>query len=133
MAELLDELGGDGGVRNCKTDVSQAVELLNSYEVYKKQFFAEQYAKTFFNPNDSFKALSEEPQKKMEEIENLIKSFAPSNMATLLNLHYINGIPIDKCAECMVMSRASTFRLLKRAHVAVNNRYQRMKGTTKLI
>lgn len=34
----------------------------------------------------------------------------------------------DKWAECMAISRSSAFRLLKRAHIAVNNRYQRMKG-----
>ncbi len=114
-----------------KPDVTEVVKLLSSYEVYKKQFFAEKYAKTFFDPDDKFKALeAEDPREIMELIESLIKSFAPSNMATLLNLHYINGIPIEKCAECMVMSRSSAFRLLKRAHVAVNNRYQRMKGAT---
>lgn len=110
-------------------DTSEVVELLNSYDVYKKQFFAEKYAKTFFDTDNTFKALGEDTQKKMEQIENLIRSFAPSNMATLLNLHYINGIPIEKCAECMLMSRSSVFRLLKKAHVAVNNRYQRMKGS----
>lgn len=115
-------------------NTSEAEKLLRNYSVYKKQFFAETYAKTFFDPDGTFKVLgAEDPREKMELIERLVESFAPSNMATLLNLHYINGIPIEKCAECMVMSRASTFRLLKRAHIAVNNRYQRMKGTTELI
>lgn len=109
---------------------TEAEKLLRSYAVYKTQFFAETYAKSFFAPGGTFKALgAEDTREKMELIERLVASFAPSNMATLLNLHYINGIPIEKCAECMVMSRSSTFRLLKRAHVAVNNKYQRMKGT----
>lgn len=112
-----------------KPNTTEAEKLLRNYAVYKKQFFAEKYAKTFFHTNDTFQVLGAEyPREKMELIERLVESLAPSDMATLLNLHYINGIPIEKCAECMVMSRASAFRLLKRAHVAVNNRYQRMKG-----
>lgn len=108
---------------------TEAEKLLRSYTVFKTQFFAETYAKTFFAPGGTFKALgAEDPREKMEFIERLVESFAPSNMATLLNLHYINGLSIEQCAECMAMSRSSVFRLLNRAHVAVNNRYQRMKG-----
>lgn len=112
-----------------KTDTTEAEKLLRNYTAYKKQFFAETYAKTFFDAYNTFQVLgAEEPKEKMEFVERLVARFAPSDIATLLNLHYINGIPIEKCAECMVMSRASAFRLLNRAHVAVNNRYQRMKG-----
>ncbi len=112
-----------------ENDTKEVIELLKSYKVYEQQFFAEKYAKTFFDPNNTFQELNnEECQKKMDFIKSLIVSFAPSSIATLLNLHYINKIPIDKCAECMLISRSTAFRLLDRAHIAVNNRYQRMKG-----
>lgn len=105
----------------------EVVTLLKSYATYERQFFAETYAKTFFC--GEFRELSgEECQEKIDFIKSLIDGLAPSNMATLLNLHYINKISIDKCAECMAISRSSAYRLLKRAHVALNNRYKRMKG-----
>lgn len=115
---------------NDKADTSEVVELLKSYRVYEQQFFAEKYARTFFfDPYATFHELNgEECQEKMDYIKNLIAGLPVSNARTLLNLHYINGLPIEKCAECMMMARASTFRLLRRALVAVNNRYQRMKG-----
>ena len=112
-----------------KTNTTEAERLLRSYAAYRQQFYAETYAKTYFANDGEFQKIgTEDPREIMELIESLVASFAPSNMATLLNLHYINGLSISKCAECMAMSRSSAFRLLNRAHVAVNNRYQRMKG-----
>lgn len=118
------------GADNKENGTSEVVELLKSYAVYEQYLFSEKYAKTFFDPYGKFKAMNkEECLKKMDFIERLIEGLAPSNIATILNLHYINKLPIEKCAECMVISRTSAYRVLKRAHIAVNNRYQRMKGT----
>ena len=113
-----------------ETDTTEVVELLKSYAVYKNQIDAHKYARTYFSPYDeSFEELNEEDcRNKMNFIKDLITSFAPSNMSTLLNLHYINGLSVEQCAECMAISRSSAFRLLRRAYIAVNNRYQRMKG-----
>lgn len=111
-----------------KADTSEVVELLKSFAVYQQQFFAKKYAKTFYDPYDKFQGLDNgECEKKLDFIKSLVVGLAPSRFATLLNLHYINELPLDVCAECMLMSRSSVYRLLDRAHIAVNNRYQRMK------
>lgn len=111
-----------------ETDTTEVVELLKSYKVYEHQLFAEKYARTFFfDPYATFHELSgEEYQMKMDYIKNLIAGLPVSNMRTLLNLHYINGLSVEKCAECLLISRSSVFRLLKRAHTAINIRYKRM-------
>ena len=113
-----------------KGNTLEVIELLKSYAICERQLFSEKYAKTYFDPYKKFRELNkEECLKKMDFIQRLIEGLAPSNIATILNLHYINKPPMEKCAECMVISRTSAYRVLKRAHIAVNNRYQRMKGT----
>lgn len=109
--------------------MEQIKDLLKSYAEYEKQFFAEKYAETFFDPYKTFQKLDNgECLKQMDFIKSLIIGLAPSSYATILNLHYINGLSIEKCAECMVVSRRSAYRLLDRAHIAISKRYQRMKG-----
>lgn len=110
-------------------NTSEVIELLKSYKIYEEQVFSEKYAKTFFDPYEKFQELdSVECQKKMNLIKSLIAGLAPSRFATILNLHYVNTLPVEKCAECMVLSKRTAYRLLNRAHIAASNRYQRMKG-----
>lgn len=113
-----------------EVDMSEAVALLKSYPAYKKQLSSENYAKTYFDKYKTFEELSAaDCEKKMDFIKGLITSFAPSNIATLLNLHYINGLTVERCAESMNISRRTAFRLLKRAHAAFYNRYKREIAT----
>lgn len=110
-------------------DATEVVELLKSYAVYENAFFANNYGVTFFDKFGQIAGVSnEECQKKMDFIKMLINSLAPSNMATLLNLHYVNRLSVEKSATCMMMSKRTAYRLLDRVHIAINNRYQRMKG-----
>ena len=111
-----------------KTDTTEAEALLKSYAVYENMLTANRYGAHFFDKHGEITGYSnEECQEKMDFIKDLIAGLAPSNAATLLNLHYVSRLSVEKCAECMAISRLSAFRLLKRAHVAVNNRYQRIK------
>ena len=114
-----------------ENDTTEVVELLKSYAVYESQLNAQKYAQTYFDPYEKFQEWGvEECRQKMNFIKKLIAEIAPSNEATLLNLHYINGISIEKCGECMFMSRSTAFRLLRKALISVNKRYQELKGTT---
>lgn len=111
------------------SEPSEIVNLLKSYAIYKQHLKSEDYAITYFNQDEDFQRFNEdECRKAMHFIEGLIVRLFPSNMATLLQLHYINELSIEQCAECMQISRSTAFRLLARSHIAVNNLYQRIKG-----
>ena len=113
-----------------KDDLSEVKELLSSYVVCKQQKSSEEYAKKYFVERyKPFCGLNdEEICEKMELVENLIFTMPFSRASILLNLHYINGLPVEKCAESMEISRTTAFRILKRAIIAINKKYQRIKG-----
>lgn len=111
-----------------KNDTVEVVELLRSYKTYRRMLRAKRYSKQCFSHYCDTSEWSEgKCEKRLKLIKRLILSLAPSDYTTLLLLYYVDGLPMEKCAECMGMSRASGFRLLKRAHVAIDKKYQRMK------
>ena len=114
-------------------DCTDTIVLLKQLASYKRFMLAEDYAKKFFNPNMTYEKYveyhNEEAQKKMELISCIVDGFFPSDIATIVHLHYINNMAIEKCAECMYVSRATAYRLLTKAHTVINTRYQlMMKG-----
>ena len=101
---------------------SDLVTLLLSYSVCEKFLQSQEYAKDFFNPYDTQKVSKKEQyEARMNVVESLIQLLEPSDEYTLLHLHYIKGIPVEKCAECMFVSRSTAFRMLKRAHESILN------------
>jgi len=99
---------------------NEAIELLNQYSFCKKFLDSQSYANEFFNPL----VQNEIDKKKLYEarihtIKSLIQLLEPSNEYTFLYLHYIKGISVEKCAECMDVSRRTAFRILKRAHECI--------------
>lgn len=109
---------------------AEVIELLKQYSVCKKFLDAQAYAKEYFNPYDTQKIDKQEVyESRIHAIESLIQLLEPSDEYTLLHLHYIKGIPIEKCAECMYMSRRTAFRMLKKAHNRICN-FISKKGTT---
>ena len=108
---------------NCTTDIDA---LLKKLAAYKRQKAAEEYAKKYFDQYEKYiEHCDEKMDKEMDIINCAVDSLFPSDFATLIHLHYVNNIPLEKCAECMYISRATAYRLLKRAHIAVNEIYQR--------
>lgn len=96
---------------------SELISLLKSYKAYNGFLCAQQFAKEHFNPNENITISDEaECREKMWLIEQIIKLLEPSDAYTLLHLHYIKNIPVEKCAECMNLSRSTAFRLLSKAH-----------------
>lgn len=106
------------------TQLSDVVKLLEYYPVCKRFVASQEYAAEYFDtPADQ----DVEYRKIMSYVETLIKSISPSDEGTLLYLHYIKGLPVEKCAECMYMSRSTGFRLLKRAQDKVYEKYKEAK------
>lgn len=96
---------------------TEVIELLKQYSVFKKFLDAQAFAKEYFNLDDTQDIDKKEIyEAKIHAIESLLQLLEPSDEYTLLYLHYINGIPVEKCAECMYMSRRTAFRMLKKAH-----------------
>lgn len=94
--------------------------LLESYSIYKNFVRSQQYAVTYFNTDGTRKVdKKEEYEEKMNAIESLIQLIEPSNEYTLLHLHYIHGIPIEKCAESMLLSRTTAYRMLNKAYRSI--------------
>lgn len=111
-----------------QTDTSEVIELLKSYRVCATQINAQKHARTFFDPYDRFQEWGiEECTEKMNFIKDLISKISPSDEATILGLHYMNGLSVDVCAECMFVSRMTAFRLFRKAIDSINKVYQDQK------
>lgn len=96
------------------------IELLKSYSTCKKFLYSQGYAKEYFDADDTQdSATIKQYEARINVIESLIKLLAPSDEYTLLDLHYIKGIPVEKCAEAMQVSRRTAFRMLKKAHKTI--------------
>lgn len=93
------------------------VELLKKYRVYKRFIDSEEYAKEYFDYYDTQQIdKKDQYEAKINVIESLISFLEPSDEYTLLYLHYIKGIGIEKCSECMYLSTRTAYRLLNKAH-----------------
>ena len=106
------------------TQLNDVVKLLEYYSVCKRFVASQEYAAEYFDtPADK----DVEYRKIMSLVETLVNSIAPSDEATLLHPHYIKGLPVEKCAECMSLSRSTGFRRLKRAQNKVYEKYKEAK------
>lgn len=108
-----------------KNDV---VNLLERYKVCERFVSSQEYATTYFGITAD---QVNDYRKIMDFVEILIASIAPSDESTLLRLRYIKGLSVEKCAECMSLSRSTGFRLLKRAKDKVYAKYKEAKGENK--
>lgn len=97
---------------------TELIELLKQYPMCKRFIDSQAYAKEYFNPHDA-QQIDEKAayEARMRAIESLIQLLAPSDEYTILRLRYIKGLPVEKCAETMNVSRSTAFRMLKRAHL----------------
>ena len=108
----------------------EVIDLLNQYSVCKRFLDSQKYAKEYFDPYDTQQIDKKEVyEARIHAIESLVELLEPSDEYTLLHLHYIKGISIQKCSECMYMSERTANRLLKKAHEKLRN-FINMKGET---
>ena len=104
--------------------------LLDSYLTCKRFLHSQEYAKEYFDPDGTQELVKkEEYEARMRAVESLIQYFEPSDEYTLLHLHYIKGVPIEKCAESMGMSSRTAFRMLKKVIESICNLVNK-KGAT---
>ncbi len=93
------------------------VELLKQYRVSRTFLDSQKYAKEYFDYYDRFDIDKKEVyEARLHAIESLIQLLEPSDEYTLLHLHYIKGISVEKCAECMYVSERTAYRMLEKAH-----------------
>ena len=96
---------------------SEVIDLLKQYSVCKRYLDSQAYAKEYFNPDDTQKIDEKEQyETRIHVIESLIQLLAPSDEYTLLRLHYIKGITIEKCAESMGISVRTAHRMLNKSY-----------------
>lgn len=94
----------------------EVIDLLKQYSVCKNFLDAQAYAKEYFNHDGTQKIDKKEMyEARINAIESLMQLLEPSDEYTLLHLHYIKGVPVNECAECMNMSPRSAFRMMKKA------------------
>ena len=73
------------------------IDLLKSYLICKQFIRSQEYAREYFDPNGTHTILSRaEYETRMTVVEGLLKSIEPSSEYTLLCLHYLKGVPIEK-------------------------------------
>lgn len=96
---------------------AEVVDLLKQYSVCKRFLDSQEYAKEYFNPDDTQKIDEKEQyETRIHVIESLIQLLAPSDEYTLLRLHYIKGIAVKKCAESMNISVRTAYRILNKSY-----------------
>ncbi len=92
---------------------NEVIELLDEYSRAKKALDGQACAIVRFKYHQEVEKIYRE---RVEEVESLLELLRPSKEFTLLYLHYAEGIPVEKCAEYMYVSRSTAYRIMKTAH-----------------
>lgn len=96
------------------TQLTDVVKLLEYYPFCKRFVDSQEYAAKYFD-TPAVQDQDGEYRKIMSYVETLIKTIAPSDEATLLHLHYVKGLPVEKCAECMFFVKKYGIQALKKS------------------
>lgn len=109
---------------------NEVIELLKQYSMCKRFIDSQAYAKEYFNPHNTQQIDEKELyEARMHAIESLIQLLSPSDEYTILRLHYIKVLSVEKCAESMNLSRRTAYRMLKKAHLRLCD-FINKKGAT---
>ncbi|MBQ9783784.1 MAG: hypothetical protein IJW44_04620 [Clostridia bacterium] len=99
-------------------EIRRMENYLKGYGLNRKLLRLERYEKEYFGFVASPEDLPGEAplaRARMFEVRHFIMSMKNSDEKLLLYYHYVRGEPVEKCAELLGISRASGFRLKKRA------------------
>ncbi len=105
-------------VRVSEVDIQKASDYLKGYSLYQKLLRLDRYERSFLGYEDSEENITGDTalaRGKMYEIRHFIMGLENSDEKLLLYYHYIRGETVEKCAELLGVSRASGFRLKRRA------------------
>lgn len=104
-----------------KEQYDKVDNYLKSYKFCRRLIMLGNYEKKYF---DTLEWESETPAEfavaraKMFEVRHFIMGMRNGNEKMLLYYHYVHCDTVEKCAELMGISRASAFRLKKKALAA---------------
>jgi len=93
-------------------------EYLKGYGFNRRLLRLARYEKEYFGISDSEDAEVGEPplaRARMFAIRHFIMGLPNGNEKLFLYYHYVRGESVERCAELLGISRASGFRLKKRA------------------
>ena len=116
-----------------KENVKKIVSsLLSSYLPAQRLLRSQEYAKEFFDPDDNHEISHKtEIEEKLDLIESLVELLGVSDEYTVVHLHYIKGLSVDKCAESMCISRTTAYRLLGKAYKRIYDKLNKTSSTEK--
>ncbi len=99
-------------------EIMQTEDYLKGFSLRRKMLRLDRYEREFFGYREEpGEAPSEEPRLRAEMfgVRHFIMSLENCDEKLLLYYHYIRGESVEKCAELLGLSRASGFRLKKKA------------------
>ncbi len=99
-------------------EIKQTEDYLKGYQLCRKMLRLDRYERKFFGYREEVDEMpSEAPglRATMFGIRHFVMSLDNCDEKLLLYYHYIRGEPVEKCAELLGFSRASAFRLKKKA------------------
>ena len=103
--------GSESGTGRRRLD--EAAQRLSEYQIYRKMLAV------------SSELSEEETERsrtvdcvmlrmKMRDIERSLRALPPGDARMLLELHYLGGLSIERCADRLYVSRATAYRLKNR-------------------
>lgn len=99
------------------TEEKKAAQVMSAYRIYEKMLLCGE------GMSSCDRVLL---RMRMREIENLLGDLPVGDARLLLELHYLRGCSVERCAERLGISRATAFRLKRRGLALVAARKNRM-------
>lgn len=88
-----------------ETEEKKAAQMLSAYRVYERMLLCGEAM------SSCDRVLV---RMRMREIEGLLGDLPVGNARLLLELHYLRGCSVERCAERLGISRATAYRLKRR-------------------
>ena len=101
-----------------ETEIRMMQDYLKGYGLNRKLLRMDRYEQEYFHPDiRDFESFGEAPlaRARMYEIRHFIMSLPNSDEKLLLYYHYVKGESVARCGELLGISRASAFRMHRRA------------------
>ena len=101
-----------------KEEVRKIDDYLKAYQLNRRLLRLDRYEREYLGYRETVDEVMGDgalARAKMYEIRHFIMEMANSDEKLLLYYHYIRGESVEKCGELLGISRASAFRLKKKA------------------
>ena len=101
-----------------QAEIRKAEQFLKGYQINRKFVRVDRYERSYMGYRELPEELPGEialARARMFEVRHFIMGLPNNDEKLLLYYHYVRGESIEKCAELLGISRASGFRMKKRA------------------